>query len=235
MSHARAFAIIDGDRNGRQDVAHGDNTVTGQLPRYVDHTYGAHETICFEGDPAKSVYEILSGSVMLYKLLPDGRRQVVEMLGEGDLFGVTADEFYDCTAEALLPSVVRSADTSQLSASLNAQRDLNSCLVRQLQQMHEHAVLLGRKSAFERVSSYLMNMVPGRGGNMCTGPREGRDDWEIVLSMTRQEIADFLGLTIETVSRVLSEMKRRGLIRITKQDRIHVRRVCDICKQTGFH
>jgi len=213
----------------------GDATQPNHAGRTHDHSYSAHETICFEGDSAKSIYEIHSGSVMLYKLLPDGRRQVVEMLGTGDLFGFTADGTHDCSAETLVPSVIRTLDAGRTAESGAMQAEFNRCLIRQMEQMHEHAMLLGRKSAFERVSSYLMKLVPERGGAKCVGPREGADDWEVVLSMTRQEIADFLGLTIETVSRVLSEMKRRGLIRITKQDRIHIRRVCDICKQTGYH
>ncbi|MDJ0933466.1 MAG: helix-turn-helix domain-containing protein [Breoghania sp.] len=104
-----------------------------------------------------------------------------------------------------------------------------------MESLHDHAMLLGRKSAMERVASYLMRFVPGRGSAECAGPVGDVDEGMIELSMTRQEIADFLGLTIETVSRALSELKRRGLIRIEKQDRIMVPRICNLCRLTGMH
>ncbi len=96
-------------------------------------------------------------------------------------------------------------------------------------------MLLGRKSAAERVASFLMRFVPNRGVMGCVGPRSASDDKVVVLRMTRQEIADYLGLTIETVSRVLSDMKRRGLISIEKNDRIRLGDVCRVCKLTGIH
>jgi len=195
----------------------------------------SHEAIYYDGDPASRVYEVVEGAVMLYKLLPDGRRQVVDILKSNDLFGYPADDIYDCSAESLTGATIRSMDRAQVESRAQLQFHLNRGLRRQLQDLHEHTVLLGRKSAFERVASFLMRFVPNRGGNGCAGPRGKKDDWDIVLAMTRQEIADFLGLTIETVSRVLSEMKRRELIRIEKQDRIYMRRVCDICKHTGIH
>jgi CRP/FNR family transcriptional regulator len=106
----------------------------------------------------------------------------------------------------------------------------------QMERMHDHAVLLGRKSALERVSTFFIRMVPNRGGEGCVGPADGDvDTHDIVLSMTRQEIADYLGLTIETVSRVISELKRRGLVRVERQDGIHITRVCGICQLSGMH
>ena len=69
-------------------------------------TFPAHGVVFFEGDPANNIYEVADGSVMLYKLLPDGRRQVVEILGPGDLFGVPAGEVYDTSAETLTETLV---------------------------------------------------------------------------------------------------------------------------------
>lgn len=102
--------------------------------------------------------------------------------------------------------------------------------------LHEHAVLLGRKSAVERVASFLMHLVPDRGGAGCVGPEDDTEDsYDLQLHMTRQEIADYLGLTIETVSRVVSDLKRRGVIRVDKADKIYLNRVCTLCQMTGMH
>ncbi|MEJ1156945.1 Crp/Fnr family transcriptional regulator [Prosthecomicrobium sp. N25] len=205
-------------------------------PRVKTNRYEPHQVVFYEGDQADRIYELLEGAVMLYKLLPDGRRQVVEVLGANDMFGLLASRAYDCNAETLTPCVIRVLDRKDAETTPAAQRHITRCLLAQMESMHEHAVLLGRKSAFERVSSFLMRFVPGRGIADCRGPAgAGRDDALIVLTMTRQEIADYLGLTIETVSRVISDLKRRGLIAIEKQDRIRINNVCGMCHQTGAH
>jgi len=101
--------------------------------------------------------------------------------------------------------------------------------------MHEHAVLLGRKTALERVATFVMQCVPGRGGYGCPGPDGGDNSINVRLGMTRQEIADYLGLTIETVSRAFSELRRRGVVAIDRQEQVYVNDICRICKLTGAH
>ncbi len=198
--------------------------------------YDTHAVIYYEGDPAKRLYELVKGSVMLYKLLPDGRRQVVEVLRPGDIFGLAGGEENDCTAETLTDSEIQEIDLKQVESSDQLQRTLTRCLTNQMRVLHEHAVLLGRKSAVERVASFLMHLVPDRGGVGCVGPyHENEDGCDLQLHMTRQEIADYLGLTIETVSRVVSDLKRRGVIRVDRADRIHLNRVCGLCQMTGIH
>jgi CRP/FNR family transcriptional regulator len=197
--------------------------------------FQAHEVIFYEGDPATRFYEVTEGALMLFKLLPDGRRQVVEVLNAGSLFGIAAHDVYDCSAETLVPTSVRAIERRDLEASPSAQRHVTSCLLTQLETLHDHAVLLGRKSAFERVATFLIRFVPQRGVIGCIGPQSDKDESVIVLTMTRQEIADYLGLTIETVSRVISDLRRRGVISIEKQDRIRITRVCGICQLTGAH
>lgn len=194
-----------------------------------------HEVIFYEGDPADRVYELLEGAVMLFKLLPDGRRQVVEVVAPEALFGVVGGKLYDCNAETLTPAVVRILDRRDLEGSNRFQGHVAECLRRQIERLHDHAVLLGRKSAFERVATFLMRFVPSRGVPGCHGPQVEKDEQVITLTMTRQEIADYLGLTIETVSRVISDLKRRGLVAIEKQDRLRLTDVCGICRLTGTH
>ncbi|WP_305984418.1 helix-turn-helix domain-containing protein [Roseibium sp. MMSF_3544] len=198
--------------------------------------YETHAVVYYEGDDAKRLYELVRGSLMLYKLLPDGRRQVVEVLRPGDIFGLANGNEHDCTAETLTDSVVQEIDLRQVERSDELQRTLTKCLTNQMRVLHEHAVLLGRKSAVERVASFFMHLVPDRGGLGCTGPQdEENDSFDLQLHMTRQEIADYLGLTIETVSRVVSDLKRRGVIRVDKADKIHLNRICSLCQMTGMH
>ena len=197
--------------------------------------FEAHDVIFYEGDPADRIYELVEGAIMLYKLLPDGRRQVVEILAPKALFGLPAGKLQDTNAETLSPVTVRVVDRREAEASFDLQCDISRCLMSQIETLHDHAVLLGRKSAAERVASFLMHFVPNRGVTGCAGPTPGRDDRLLTLTMTRQEIADYLGLTIETVSRVISEFKRRGLVIAEKQDRLRLTDVCGICQLTGTH
>jgi CRP-like cAMP-binding protein len=117
----------------------------------------------------------------------------------------------------------------ELSSHLTARLHAQFCA------MHDHAMLLGRKSALERIASFIMHCVPGRGGFNCPGPRGEDDSADILLGMTRQEIADFLGLTIETVSRAFSELQRRRIVMIDRREHLHVNDVCKMCRLTGAH
>lgn len=196
-----------------------------------------HTIIYYEGDPADRFYEVIDGAVMLFKLLPDGRRQVVGLLGPGDLFGLPSGEDHDSAAETLVPSMFKAIERRDIDDSVELQRHVNRCLLKQVAELRDHTVLLGRKSAFERVASYLMHMVPGRGlGERCRGrPDSGCDEAVVRIAMTRQEIADYLGLTIETVSRIISDMKRKGFLVADRQDRLRIKDVCALCRQSGTH
>jgi len=96
-------------------------------------------------------------------------------------------------------------------------------------------MLLGRKSSLERVATFLTRCVPGRGGPDCPGPRAGSDRADVRLALTRYGIADYLGMTIETVSRSLAGLKRRGIVSISKIDEVCIHDVCALCRLTGTH
>jgi CRP/FNR family transcriptional regulator len=171
----------------------------------------SRRTLIFaEGDLVDRVYQITDGAVMLYMLLPDGRRQVVELLGPGDVFGFSPVPIHDCSAETLAATRCMAFDRASVERSPALMRRLSSHLYTQLCSLHEHAMLLGRKSAMERMTSFLMRWIPGRGGYRCPGPANGADRADFILAMSRQEIADYLGLTIETVSRTLTKLRRSG-------------------------
>jgi CRP-like cAMP-binding protein len=202
----------------------------GLRQRFAEHVH-----LFRQGDDATRIYELTDGEVMLYKLLSDGRRQVVELIGPGDVFGVSAVPVYECSAETLRAGHAVVYDRAVVERSPDLFRALSARLQAQFCALHEHTVLLGRKSALERVASFVMKCVPGRGGYGCPGPRGGDNSINVRLGLTRQEIADYLGLTIETVSRAFSELRRRGIVTIDKQEQVFVKDICRICKLTGAH
>ena len=224
-------------RNGPVLRANRDSTVVPLRPEEEGHRqrFAQHVHLFREGDAATRIYELVDGAVMLYKLLLDGRRQVVELIGRGDVFGISAIPVHECSAETLVAGQVVVHEHAAIERSPDLFRRLSARLQAQFCAMHEHAMLLGRKSALERVASFVMHCVPGRGGYGCQGPRGTDNSINVRLGMTRQEIADYLGLTIETVSRAFSELRRRGVVTIDKQEQVRVNDICRMCKLTGAH
>ena len=196
-----------------------------------------HAVVFYEGDTANRVFEVIDGAVMLYKLLPDGRRQVVDVIGANDVFGLPRGLTHDCNAETLTKVTLRVFDRKDTETRVEVQGHINRCLMAQVEKLHDHAVLLGRKSAFERVASFLFRCIPDCKTDDCdgSGVHKCSSSNMITLTMTRQEIADYLGLTIETVSRVISEFRRKGLISLEKQDHIRINSLCGLCRMTGAH
>lgn len=169
----------------------------------------AKDTIFWEGDPADHVYQVIRGAACLYKLLPDGRRQVARFCHAGDLIGLTADCAYPYTADALTALSLVRIRRADLDARIETERDLRKFVLRaigeELSLAQNQLLLLGRKSAAERVASFLRAMIE-------QAVRDGGDGRLVTLPMTRVDIADFLGLTHETVCRVIGSLKSHGII-----------------------
>lgn len=231
VEHGLLPALIRSSSPVRDSVS---NDV-GSLIASREFRFSSRTLVFLEGDLVDWIYQITKGMVMLYKLLPDGRRQVVEILGPGNVFGFSPVAVHDCSAEVLTAACCVAFDRAALERSPELMRSLSACLYAQLCALHDHAVLLGRKSAMERMTSFLTRCVPGRGGHGCPGPKDGDDHASIRLKMTRQEIADYLGLTIETVSRTLTRLKERGIVSISKLDEICIHNVCRLCRLSGTH
>jgi CRP/FNR family transcriptional regulator len=213
-----------------------DKRASRAAPAVERELHLAPRTLIFpEGQEAESVFQVITGVVMLYKLLPDGRRQIVEVLGDGDVFGFSPASVRNCTAETLAATRCTAFERTAVERSPLLFNRLSGHLCGQLSALHDHTVLLGRKTAMERIASFLMRCVPGRGGYGCPGPRPGDDDASVRLTMTRQEIADFLGLTIETVSRSLTKLRSAGVVSINNLDEICIHDVCRLCRLTGTH
>lgn len=165
----------------------------------------AGEEIFRQGEPAGFVYRVLKGAVISYRLLNDGRRQVTEFHAAGDFLGLEAGLEYRTTAEALsqtMITTVRRTDLARLAAADSGlARALWQMSVRAFQRSEDHAMILARQGATERVVAFLLDYAD-RVGTV-----------ELVdLPMTRQDMADHVGLTIHTVSRTLSQLQADGLI-----------------------
>jgi len=171
----------------------------------------AGETFLNEGDAATHFLNIIDGSVKIYKLMPDGRRQITGFLFAGDLLGLAVNDVYTYSAEALTPVTVCRFPRRQLERLLDdfpkMEKRLLAMASNELAAAQEQMMLLGRKTAHERVASFLLMLARRE-------RRFGRSAAAVDLSMTRTDIADYLGLTTETASRVFTSLKKRGWIEL---------------------
>lgn len=178
------------------------------------------DSVFHEGDPARRVFMVTRGALKLYTLLADGRRQVTGFMFPGDFLGVSVDEEYAFTVEALEDTDVwwfsRDAFDRFVSEHPQVERELYRMAAHELAEAQRQMVLLGRKAAAERLASFFLSLL-GRAERASGVPKTSFD-----LPMTRIDIADYLGLTKETVSRMLAHLRSRGLIRLQTQNRVEV-------------
>jgi CRP/FNR family transcriptional regulator len=180
-----------------------------QLSRRVH--FSACETVFAQEDMSLPLFSLVDGVIRLYKLLPDGRRQIVGFALPGDLLGMTTVDRHGVSADAIGPvTVCRIAQVpfARFSAdNLNLLRRINELVTRELNRARDHMVLLGRRSAEEKIAIFLVDWRARLA--------ELRETTDIVpLPMSRQDIADYLGLTIETVSRTFTKLERDRVIDI---------------------
>lgn len=164
-----------------------------------------------EGNAADAVYRVVEGTVRLYKLLPDGRRQVIGFLQAGDLMGLAMGGTYLYTAETVTSATVRRIPRTRFDALMDEQpalaRKMMATMASELVAAQDQMLLLGRKTAVEKLASFLLTLGR-RAANRTPGCRR------IDLPMSRTDIADYLGLTTETVSRGFTKLKTSRLIRL---------------------
>lgn len=173
-----------------------------------------------EGDAASQVYNVTQGALRLYKLLPDGRRQIMGFMMPGDFLGASIGGDYAFTAEGLQStrlcrfSRTRFADFGEEHPALD--RELYRLAGHELAAAQTQMILLGRKSAVERVASFFLSLLDRQ------ETFDGRPHIIVDLPMSRAEMADYLGLTKETVSRAIAQLKKRGLIQLAAPTRVEV-------------
>jgi len=158
-----------------------------------------------QAEPAEYIYQVVNGAVRSHKLLSDGRRQIGAFHLSGDIFGLENGAAHRFTAEAIVDTTVRLIKRTSLEHVAEADAlvtlDLLNMTTSNLQHAEEHVLLLGRKTSLERVAAFLLEM-----------DRRLTVAGVLALPMNRRDIADYLGLTLETVSRALSHLHGEGIL-----------------------
>jgi CRP/FNR family transcriptional regulator, nitrogen fixation regulation protein len=169
-------------------------------------TYQKNSEIFGEKEPADYLYKVVSGSVRTYNILSDGRRVISRFHLPGDIFGFELTKVHRLSAEAIRPTRLLAVKRSEFDAcagsDISVAQQLSDLIDLELRQVEDHALLLGRRTQ-ERVAGFLLEM-----GDRLSGD-------EIELPMSRYDIGDYLGVTIETVSRTLTSLECVGAIKVT--------------------
>jgi CRP/FNR family transcriptional regulator len=189
-----------------------DNTELQELEHLSRHLHFAScETVFAQEEMTTSFYNLVEGVMRLYKLLPDGRRQIVGFALPGDFLGLTASPRHSFSADAIGPVAVcrfsRASFSRYIEDKPHLLRRIHDLTIRELNLAQDHMVLLGRRSAEEKVATFLIAWRDRLAE--LKGPSK-----TVPLPMSRLDIADFLGLTIETVSRTFTKLDREGVIEI---------------------
>jgi CRP/FNR family nitrogen fixation transcriptional regulator len=178
--------------------------------------YKKDEEIYGEDEPAEYVYQVISGAVRSYKLLSDGRRQIGAFHLPGDVFGLESGATHRLAAEAIIDTTVRLVKRRSLekAAGVDVQlaRKLWAITAGELRHAEDHMLLLGRKTAMERVATFLLEM-----------DRRLAVAGMMALPMCRRDIGDYLGLTLETVSRALSQLQTQGVLGFSGARQVQLR------------
>jgi len=194
-----------------------DSTITDSIELMgARMSYARNVEIYGEGEPAEYLYKVISGAVRITKLLDDGRRQVTAFHLPGEIFGLELGNEHRFSAEAITDSsilvVKRSAVLALAGRDGEVARQLWTLTADALQRVQDHMLVLGCMNAKERVASFLLQLAKRVSGGD-----------ELELPMSRQDIADYLGLTIETVSRTMTQLENDAAIGLPTSRRIVLR------------
>lgn len=191
-----------------------DEILSDQASRKLDP--GQH--LFHQGDDDRNIYKIESGLVRVYRILSDGRRQIISLRFAGDVLGFETAAERQCSAEAITPVKVRSLDENSTYRRLRDEPALAPQLVSLLSQELENArgqiAVLNRRSAIEKLAAFILELHRRQG-----------ECGIVEIPLSRTDIADFLGLTIETVSRNLTKLRTRRIIELP---RIHSLVIIDL-------
>ena len=196
---------VNGDK-ARKEAA---DPLAAQFAAAPVRTLAAKEHLFCEGDPASHVYRVEVGHMVIYRTMPDGRRQVIDFAYPGDLVGLGALGSHATHAQATGSTVLRCLPTALLTtlAGLDPRLGMRlyEAVSRELIASRELLFTVSQRTATERLASFLLALSR-------RNARRGDSADEIVLPMTRSDIADFLGLTIETVSRTFTKLRAENVI-----------------------
>lgn len=185
----------------------------------------AKDHLFTEGEPKTHVYQVVTGAVCLYKVLPDGRRQVIDFAYGGDIVGLGLGPNETLNAQATVATRVRCLPISALRSIVRNEPSVAmricEALTQELSAIREHLVCVVQRSATERLVTFLLELSQ-------RNRARGRSAEVLELPMTRADIGDFLGLTIETVSRTFSKLKSSGVLEIDQGTTIRLRDIAGL-------
>ncbi|WP_378941993.1 helix-turn-helix domain-containing protein [Mesorhizobium sp. ANAO-SY3R2] len=164
------------------------------------HFFAAGTEIYGQNELAGCIYQVEFGAIRIYRLLADGRRQISSFHLPGETFGLEVDDRHHFCAEAISNCGIRKFS---LASHPEMSGELLSLALQSLGRAQDHLLVLARQAACERVGAFLLELAERQGGTNM-----------IELPMSRMDIGDYLGLTIETVSRIFSKLKEQGIIRL---------------------
>jgi CRP/FNR family transcriptional regulator, nitrogen fixation regulation protein len=175
--------------------------LVGETSLWHEFKYRRGAEVFGEAEPADYAYQIREGAVRTYKLLSDGRRQIGAFHLPGDIFGLENGDVYRFTAEAIINTTVWLTRRESLLRGLNEVAATLKLVNRSLEHVENHLLLLGRQTSLERTAAFLLEM-----------DRRLEQPPLMILPMSRRDIADYLGLTLETVSPTLSAFQQQGIL-----------------------
>jgi CRP/FNR family nitrogen fixation transcriptional regulator len=165
------------------------------------------QEICSEGQSVEYWYFLISGAARRCTIRPDGRRQIVDLLLPGDFFGLAFGDQSNSTIEAVAENtVVAGYPRPRIDSDPKIARELREIAFTALSRMQTQLLILGRITALEKVGSFILEMA----ARLSNGDSE-----RVALPVSRCDIADYLGVSVETVSRALSDLKQRGVIKLS--------------------
>lgn len=187
--------------------------------------FSAHDPLFLEGDEANQVYEIVRGAVCCFRVLADGRRQVISFAYPGDLIGLEHGQNYRFSCEATCATQVNLTTKAQIYRLANEKPEYGRRILEStgdhMTRMLDHFVLLGCKSALEKVASFLLTLARRH-------VEEDELSVIVALPMTRADIADYLGITNETVSRCLGKLKACGVIDLPQPQTVVIHDIAEL-------
>lgn len=186
-----------------------------------------HTVIYHQGDEITGFYRVNSGVVMIYRLLEDSQRQISGFFTKGDYFGLSASDVFQDTAVTVTTSNIARLTKSDLFKNPSLQKEVFEMTCKQLEASQQLITTLTKKSASEKVATFL--------AMLATRQNRAGEEFDIRLPMSRLDIADYLGLSIETVSRRLTEFKKRKIISLPDRNTVHVCQFSQLERQACLH
>lgn len=195
--------------------------------RSLGRVHPDHMPIYHQGDPVKGFYQVKSGVVMAYRLLENSQRQISGFYTQGDFFGLCAGGAYQDTAVTVTTSNVTFMTLADVENEPSLQKELFTVLCQQLDAAQALVTTLTRKSSSQKIATFLLMLAKDQ-------HRDG-SEFALHLPMSRQDIADYLSLSIETVSRRLTNLKTMGIIALPDRNTVRVLNYDHLQDMAGSH